>query len=148
MNFEECIENFRLIHLVDRYEKGSVRPLVRIAYGDEEKGQVMLVSAKALRDLLDRVEGSIHERKLMPLDVPMIFSRLRGPFEGATLSNPRKITVSESPRTVWSVGWWKSQQTGESYLLMRHADVESFTRDEADGVMPTEGDVTHGPPPI
>ncbi len=56
----------------------------------------------------------------------------RGALGGHTISNPKKVIITESPRAVWSMGWWLSQETGESYLLVRHADVNSFTRDEAD----------------
>ena len=61
----------------------------------------------------------------------------RETFGGHTISNPKKVVVSESPRIVWSMGWWLSQKTGKVYLLIRKADVDSFTREEADGLPST-----------
>lgn len=50
-----------------------------------------------------------------------------------SVADPLKVVVATS--TTWSMGWWQSSD-GNWWLLIRMADVSSFTRAQADGYLP------------
>ena len=94
-------------------------------------------TAKDILDLDRQNEDHLHEAANSIMDTDNPENGLN-----ASLSAPLHLDV-DGGTTTWSAGWWQATD-GSWWLLVRAANVASFTRAQADFYIPT-GDISDVP---